>query len=197
MAIGGSGGDGGDDEHVDPLFGDPDNEAIPSMPGAEPDDRLPYVIAPATGADDRLDHERGARPPLVLIFVVAVCVSLVVGGMFWGWLSYRFITDSVRAEATVVDRVATLDSDDEIENYWLDVVFVSDDGIEVQTSRSWGSTLGVPEVGDTVSIHYDPDDPTDIRFARFLDLWLGPLLLFGFGALFLVGIHRLGRYATR
>ena len=54
-------------------------------------------------------------------------------------------------------------------------------GQEIVFATDWGSDLEVYSVGESVTVLYDRDDPDDAKIRGFVSLYLGPLMLLGFG----------------
>jgi hypothetical protein len=118
-------------------------------------------------------------------------VVLLVIAAVMGFFTYRFIEGAERADGTVVDLVESYDSEDNTTVYYPVVRFVTPAGRPVRF-KSHSSTSD--DVGDTVEVLYDPDDPTDARVSGIFNVWGFSLITAPLGAVFVaVGwylIHR-------
>ena len=143
-----------------------------------------------------ISGRRGIRNPFAAfiggpIFAIA---GLIMG--FFGWRSYNttriFLNGAEHARGSVVDLVArqSTDSDGNSSTMYYPVVeFTTADGQAIRYQSSTGSNPAAQHVGDSVDMVYAPGDPQNARINSFTDLWLMPLILLGFGALFaLVGV---------
>jgi len=99
----------------------------------------------------------------------------------------RDIATAATADGVVVDLIGSRDSDGDT-LYYPQVRFVTGAGAPVEFTGSVGSSPAAFDVGEHVTVFYDPADPSDVRIDSFLQLWFGPLILGIFGTVFtLVG----------
>jgi hypothetical protein len=94
----------------------------------------------------------------------------------------RFVAGAERATGTVIDLSRETDSEGTV-TFNPVVRFTTADGRTVQFVSSSGSSSPA-EVGDSVDVLYDPDDPRDAQLSGFFDLWLFPLVFGGLGIAF-------------
>lgn len=64
------------------------------------------------------------------------------------------------------------------------VSFTPAGGEEIIFATEWGSGKAAYASGEKVTVLYDPDEPADARIRGFVSLYVGPLLLLVFGAVF-------------
>jgi hypothetical protein len=91
------------------------------------------------------------------------------------FFTFRFVADSERADGTVVDLVESYDAENNRTSYYPVVHFETGEGRPVQFESDVTTS---DDVGDTVEVLYDPDDPNDAKLAGFFNLW-GLSLIFG------------------
>ena len=121
-------------------------------------------------------------------------VLLLAVAAVTAFFTFRFVAGSERADGTVVDLRESYDSEDDTTSYYPVVRFETADGSRRIRFESDVSTSG--DVGDTVEVLYDPDDPQDAKLGGFFNLW-GLSLIFGaLGAVF-TGIGGFIAYRTR
>jgi hypothetical protein len=94
----------------------------------------------------------------------------------------RFIAGAERTTGTVIDLSRQTDSDGTV-TFNPIVRFTTADGRTVQFVSS-SSSSSPPDLGDTVDVLYDPDDPRGAQLSGFFDLWLFPLVFGGVGIAF-------------
>jgi hypothetical protein len=66
------------------------------------------------------------------------------------------------------------------------VSFRDEDGEDHIFVTEWGSAAAVYDQGETVTVLYRPEDPSQAKIRGFISLYLGPLLLILLGAAFWV-----------
>jgi hypothetical protein len=108
-------------------------------------------------------------------------LALAAGAVFTV-LTARFVAGSERAEGTVVDRVRSVDEEDDSVSFYPVVRFTTAAG---RTVRFESNVSTSDEIGDEVEVLYDPDDPTDARLSGFLNVWGFSLIFAGIGAVFI------------
>lgn len=111
-----------------------------------------------------------------LIFV-GVGSAILLATIAWLVLSLRGLDGTTRTDGTVV---GDYDFDHKV------VDFRAADGKTYSTNTSTRSVFHTYWNGDRVEVAYDPDNPADARVADFHHLYIGPLLVGGFGGLIAV-----------
>ncbi|MFQ3630698.1 DUF3592 domain-containing protein [Roseiflexus sp.] len=99
------------------------------------------------------------------------------------WLyvrAQRFVGAARQTTARVVD----MQMDEAGETYYPIFEFTTVEGTMLRAKGPTGSYPPAHQVGDTVSILYDPQRPADVREYKFKDLWALPSIAIGFGGLF-------------
>ncbi|GDY10914.1 MAG: DUF3592 domain-containing protein [Planctomycetota bacterium] len=121
----------------------------------------------------------GSKIVAVVFLMIGSIFSLIGGG--FAWSSYSVVSVSQRAEGSVIRQVG-----DGRTGSVAPVVefFVEGTRHEFQ---SWLFTSPPQfDVGDKVSVLYDPRDPQRCRIESFVTLWLFPTIFGGIGAVMLV-----------
>ena len=127
-----------------------------------------------------------------VLVILSAFVPLGIAAL-WYKKTEGFIEKAVRAEARVV-HVEERRSDDGTMHYPV-FSFEDEDGIKHKIYSKMGSRPPSWNIGDTVVVFYDPQNPGKTKIDSFASLWLGPaifaglgLIPLGFGALiFLAG----------
>jgi hypothetical protein len=113
---------------------------------------------------------------------IAALLLLVAIGTFVKEL--RFVRGAERATGTVIDlqEERSTDSDGGFHYVYHPVVrFTTAEGRTVEFRSPSGSS-SPPDIGDSVEVLYDPDDPSDAQLSGFFDIWLFPIVS-GIGAI--------------
>lgn len=123
-----------------------------------------------------------ATGPRIVAFVFLLIGSIfsLIGAGF-AWSSYSVVSVSQRAEGTVIRQIRN-----GRKSSVAPVVefFVEGQRYEFQ---SWLSTSPPQfDVGDKLSVLYDPRDPQRSRIESFVTLWLFPIVFGGIGTVMLV-----------
>jgi hypothetical protein len=107
--------------------------------------------------------------------LLAVAVALVID-------TRHDIATAARADGIVTDLIVDRDSDGE--TYHPHVRFVTAKGEPVEFTSSVGSNPAGFDIGEHVTILYDPSDPQGARIDSFVQLWLVPIIVGVFGLVF-------------
>ncbi len=114
-----------------------------------------------------------------LIFLPMSLLILLAG--IWLYVrTQRFVGAARQTTARVVD----MQIDEEGETYYPIFEFTTVEGTMLRTKGSTGSNPPAHQVGDTVSILYDPQRPENACEYKFADLWALPSMALGLGGLF-------------
>jgi len=112
------------------------------------------------------------------------------------------IATAARGDGVVIDLIASRDS--ESETYHPRVRFTTANGEAVEFTGSMGSDPPGFDIGEQVSVLYDPANPNDARIDAFFQLWFAPLMLGILGTFFItagggltIGLLRSGNKAPR
>jgi len=109
-----------------------------------------------------------------IVIILCSIVPLGVAG-YWYAKTDSFLEKAVKTEATVVD-VEERKSDDGT-RYYPVFSFVDEGGNEHKIYSTMGSYPPAYELGETVLIFYDPQNPEKTKLDSFVSLWLGPVIL--------------------
>jgi hypothetical protein len=120
-------------------------------------------------------------------------VLLLAVAAVTAFLTFRFVAGSERADGTVVDLRESYDSEDDTTSYYPVVRFETTEGRPVRFESDVSTS---DDVGDTVDVLYDPDDPNDAKLAGFFNLWFLSLIFGALGAVF-TGVGGYLAYRTR
>jgi hypothetical protein len=132
-------------------------------------------------------HQGGARKAPTFLFGIFLLIGLgLLGGA--GYLVLDTRSDIARADTaggTVIDLIGERDSDGGTV-YYPHVRYVTRSGETVEFTASVGSSPPAFDVGEPVSVLYDPAAPQEARIDTFFQLWFGSLILGGTGLVFIV-----------
>ena len=128
-----------------------------------------------------------------LIFVIAAFCGLpFLGiGLQEAYRNNRQIENFAHAPGTVVgNSYATVFNDGNVSGVYLPVIeFVLPDKRMIRFTDQVGSFPPDYEIGASLEIIYNPENPADVRVNSWKRVWLVPILLIAVGSLpFIVGI---------
>ena len=121
------------------------------------------------------------RPYLGYIFVAIGVVLLIIGGLVT-WHTVEFKSKAESAEGTVIEMQPR--HSDGSTTYAPVVEFETAGGELVTYHSSSSSSPPAYDVGESVEVLYDPNDPSEAKINSFFNLWFLPLLLAGMGIVF-------------
>ena len=132
-----------------------------------------------------------AAKVVAVTFLLIGAVFLAIGAGF-GWFSWSLLAVAQRAEGTVI-RLSPNQAQANNRGKVAPVVEFHIEG-ERHEFQSWLSTSPPQfDVGEKVTVLYDPRDPQHARIESFVTLWLFPTIFGGIGAaMFLVAIVLFG-----
>jgi hypothetical protein len=137
------------------------------------------------------------RTNISLIFNIFLAVGLVLL-LIAGFLTYKtknFERTALKASGRVVDLVKRHGSSGGNSRTYSPVVIYTDDkGVEHRYTANFSSNPPAYEVGETLTIYYDPWDPDNASIAGW-GSYLGAVIVGGLGLLF--GLISLGYHAVR
>lgn len=135
----------------------------------------------------------------VIVGIIFACIGLIMlaGGIKMLISAKSFIKVAREAQGVVtgfdVNVSTTKDSKTNRESastaYYPKIKFTEAGGREVEFVSKYGSSdPGIIE-GDTVSVLYDPEHPSNAKWNTKTAIWFGPIMVFGFGLLIsLIGL---------
>ena len=131
-----------------------------------------------------------------LLIIKAFCAVFAVVGagvLFFAFTMFNdtrsFVARSVPTDGTIVDFVEVITQDDEgrdVSTYAPRFEFIDGNGEVQRVTSPQSSSFNSEEIGDTIPILYDPENPTDANIDSFGNLWLGSVLLSVFGLIFFI-----------
>jgi hypothetical protein len=155
---------------------------------------------------DRKDLERIEKVPfekiILSIFTGVAVIMLLVAGIA-SFNNIRKINREESASGRVVDMTKQLEYDEEDrdriigETYYPVVEFTANDGKRRQVQLSEGSWPPAYEIGDEVTVLYEPDHPLDARiksFASSAGMWILPSITGFLGIAFLGAVIVVQRF---
>ena len=110
-------------------------------------------------------------------------LALLGGGVYSALETRHDIAVGVTAGGTVTDLVAGSDSDGDTV-YYPHVRFVTESGDAIEFTSSIGARPPDFDVGESVSVLYDPAFPGNARIDSFFQLWFSTLIFAGMGVVF-------------
>jgi hypothetical protein len=110
-------------------------------------------------------------------------LGLLIGAAILYFNAQSFKESAVKAQGTVVDLVYVASSDGG-GGYRPIVQFMTREGEQIEYESNTSSSPAAYDVGETVGIFYNPEDPGDAMIDGFLDAYLAPMILGGIGAVF-------------
>lgn len=130
-------------------------------------------------------HSDRARQAPTFLFRIFLLIGLgLLGGA--GYLVLDTRGDIARAETaagSVIDLIGERDSDGGTV-YYPRVRYVTRSGETVEFTAAVGSSPPSFDVGEEVSVLYDPAAPEEARIDTFFQLWFGAVILGGIGLVF-------------
>lgn len=112
--------------------------------------------------------------------------GLVVMGFGLNMLAgtQRFVADAETTSGTVIELLRSRDSDGDV-TYRPLVVYETAAGAKVEFASSLSARPAAYEVGESVTVLYQPDRPRQARLKDRFSIWGPSILLSGFGLVFL------------
>lgn len=124
--------------------------------------------------------------------LAAVFVLVGAGLVVWGVISYNttrtFVDRALSAPGRVVDtrRYETRGTSDSRDTIVSVVAFSTPEGREIRFEGPDMNTMASPELGEEVTVLYDPENPTQARVDSFVGLWFVSTLLLVIGGGFVL-----------
>ncbi|HTL51092.1 MAG TPA: DUF3592 domain-containing protein, partial [Planctomycetota bacterium] len=115
------------------------------------------------------------------VFALIGALSLL-GGSYWFWHTRAFLQSAVTAPGVVVEMVASHGS--KSTTYAPVYTFTDAQGGSHKIRSHTSSSPPSYEVGEAVTVYYDPNNPEDTLLDGWFDLWGGATILGGLGAVF-------------
>jgi hypothetical protein len=122
-------------------------------------------------------------------WILAAAGALVLAvGLFLIFRLRSFLAGAVSTQGQVIDLVSSSTSEGGTTHYPR-VAFTDADGKRHSFQHEVGSNPPAFEVGESVPVRYDPDDPERAKIAKALSLWTEPVLVAAIGTgLLLAGL---------
>ena len=117
---------------------------------------------------------------------ILVGLALIAGG---GYLAYQRSGTTLQGERTegTVIRLREKERDPgESPMIYHVFKFKAQDGQAYTVEGAVGSTSGTYVVGEKIPVVYDPDRPREARIDSFSEMWMGPLVIFLMGFIFVI-----------
>lgn len=111
-------------------------------------------------------------------------VALLVGAGIAYNHSRNFMAKAETVQGTITELNYHKSSKKSGGVYYPTVQFTARDGQPYTVASNSGSNPAAYEIGESVQIYYNPEDPTDILLPDFFSLWGVSLILGGIGLVF-------------
>ena len=143
-----------------------------------------------TKADDVADIEKvkvvqkmgGNGKTKSIIFVLAGLIMLMIG-IFLISTTFLFMNNAIKTKATIIDLVDIGRDGGGLAPVFL---FENEGGAFIKIESNTSSPIETFEVGDTIEIFYDPNNPYNAKINSFVQLWFIPTFLSLLGILFVI-----------
>lgn len=113
-----------------------------------------------------------------LNFIIGVC--LVIGGVYITYNQLKFVESSVSANGTVIGLVQKGDS------LYPKIQFQDKTGEDIMFVSTFGCSPACYEKQEQVNVLYNYNDINDAQLNSFMSLWLGSIILFFVGTVFII-----------
>jgi Protein of unknown function (DUF3592) len=122
-------------------------------------------------------------PKTIAQLLVAAGILMFVAGALWCVNTATFASHASKAQGIIIgnERSKTYGRG---EAYYPIYEFVDDADIIHNAKTPYASSTFAFKQGDHVTVLYEHEDPTHSTIDSFKTLWLGPMLVMGFGLLF-------------
>jgi hypothetical protein len=127
---------------------------------------------------------RSAPAWLFTAIFLAIGLGLLGGGIYSFVSTRAFLDNAVSANGAVIDLEAHWDSSDSSYTYYPRVRFRTENGEVHEFTGDVGSNPAAFDVGEDVSVLFDPANPSVARIDSFTQLWFTSLILGGMGLVF-------------
>jgi len=122
--------------------------------------------------------------------LIVIGVILLFAGFIWVYQTKNFLDKAIAAKGVIIDFVEEKTYEGVVYRFIIqfvdertgeEITIVTKAGIQPRT-YAYGPS---PEfLGWEIDILYDPENPHNAMINSFLDIWLGPILVIGFGGIF-------------
>ena len=109
---------------------------------------------------------------------------IAIAGLVWLAWTAAFMSRAAKAPGQVIAMERSEGSEKDSAVYHPVFTFVDSAGIVHTQRSSFGSSRYSFEVGELVTIRYDSTTPKHSKMESFQTVWLGPIIVTGFGLLF-------------
>jgi hypothetical protein len=141
----------------------------------------------------KIRHFFSIVPPIAFIILTIFAVVFLGVGIFEFHNSQVIVNSYETVTGTVVgnDYLSHTDPEDSARVTWTYhpvVQFTATNGREVAFTDRAGSYPARYDVGETVEVYYNPDEPQDALVKDWMSLWWGPLIFLVIGSLPIIGM---------
>ncbi len=117
--------------------------------------------------------------PIPAFGVLVICLPLTAAALVWLAFAVRnqrrFMRRALRAKGVVKSlRARSLGRSSTL--IFPVIGFVTDSGSMISAESRTGGSRGVYRVGQTVTVLYDPEQPSDMRIDSFSSRWVGIMI---------------------
>jgi len=148
------------------------------------------LVIAAVSASHRSKSQRKSLQQLRFLFNF-LGITAMAAGLYFGIDTRNFLDTAAKAEGTVVDLEYSGNSK-KSGGYRPVVVFFTPKGDRIRFASSLSSDPPMYERGETVTVVYQTDNPSDARISDFFSIWSIPLILGTVGGMFFLAGTALG-----
>jgi hypothetical protein len=123
--------------------------------------------------------------PVLLLFL-AVSGILICAGIYTAVKTWSFETHASRAAGTVIENVPSMNTSENVVNYYPKIEFETTRGGSIIIISNSGANPPAFEVGQTIPLLYDRQKPTHAEIDSFRHLWFLTMVLSIIGAVFAI-----------
>lgn len=120
---------------------------------------------------------------LVGIIFLLIGVGILTGDFFVIKSTMTFLSNSEKAEGSVIDIVKSRSSDGDY-MYRPEISFIDTTGQTITFTSSISSSMPSYQVGEKVSVLYDKSNSQSAKINTFFQLWFGPIIMTVLGVIF-------------
>ena len=124
---------------------------------------------------------RKPPPRILVVLMMLIGIGSLVYGAYVTLERIDFLNKAVQTRGVIVDVVRRGSG-----SYFPVFQFVDLSGVVCHVLGPVGGVYSVSDIGKEVDIYYDPDNPLGGVVSGFLDMWIYPIALLGFGFVFTV-----------
>lgn len=123
-----------------------------------------------------------AKLGALTILLIAIALPFVLGSLYMSYRTLWFKFAATKVDAIVVERSGDRASDFTVE-------YTAPNGLPLRTTSAGSDFYNDITTGQTVTLFYDPKQPTDARIDHFVENWIAPLITLFPALMLLIGAY--------